>query len=175
MSMDIHSILRNLTGLDAHRRELISKLPSLTEQDLIRLDHKESCCPICFTPFLAVLAAEEMAQAMDSPAVAMEDMGVTRLADTCGHLFCRKDISTWIMQNDTCPTCRRPFVPEREASSATQDPSETDAGNADDNGAQDPEVFFSNMIRELLGNRNDTHTQDTQHRDDRDEFIGLYS
>lgn len=29
--------------------------------------------------------------AMDSPAVASEDLGVTRLAKTCGHVFCRKE------------------------------------------------------------------------------------
>lgn len=29
--------------------------------------------------------------AMDSPAVAMEDLGVTRLVKTCGHVFCRKE------------------------------------------------------------------------------------
>jgi len=92
---------------DARRKDVIQKLPSVTEEDLIRLDNRDSCCPICFTPFLAILASEEIAQAMDSPE---GDLGVTRLADTCGHLFCRKDITTWIRQNDSCPTCRRPFI-----------------------------------------------------------------
>jgi hypothetical protein len=48
-------------------------------------------CPICFTPLLAILAEEEMAQAMDSPAYAAGDLGVTRIAKTCGHIFCRKE------------------------------------------------------------------------------------
>ena len=43
--------------------------------------------------FLASLAEEEMAQAMDSPAQPAEDLGVTRLIDTCGHVFCRKELS----------------------------------------------------------------------------------
>jgi hypothetical protein len=43
--------------------------------------------------FLASLAEEEMAQAMDSPAQPTEDLGVTRLIDTCGHVFCRKELS----------------------------------------------------------------------------------
>lgn len=51
----------------------------------------DNCCPICFNSFLAILASEEMALAMDSPAVATEDLGLTRLADTCGHIFCRKE------------------------------------------------------------------------------------
>ena len=43
--------------------------------------------------FLASLAEEEMARAMDSPAQPAEDLGVTRLIDTCGHAFCRKELS----------------------------------------------------------------------------------
>lgn len=51
----------------------------------------DNCCPICFNTFLAVLASEEMALAMDSPAVATEELGVTRLVETCGHIFCRRE------------------------------------------------------------------------------------
>ena len=43
--------------------------------------------------FRASLAEEEMAQAMDSPAQPAEELGVTRLIDTCGHIFCRKEYS----------------------------------------------------------------------------------
>lgn len=43
--------------------------------------------------FLAALAEEEIAFAMDSPAQPIEDRGVTRLAETCGHAFCRKELS----------------------------------------------------------------------------------
>ncbi|KAL5530130.1 hypothetical protein ACEPAF_6387 [Sanghuangporus sanghuang] len=95
---------------NSQREKFIEKLPSLTENDLTALDEKDSSCPICFTPFLAILASEEMASAMESPALSVEDLGVTRLAETCGHVFCRKDITTWIRQHDTCPTCRRPFI-----------------------------------------------------------------
>ena len=31
---------------------------------------------------------------MDSPAHPVEELGVTRLAQTCGHIFCRKELST---------------------------------------------------------------------------------
>ena len=34
---------------------------------------------------------------MDSPAQPVEDLGVTRLADTCEHVFCRKELSTSIV------------------------------------------------------------------------------
>ncbi len=30
---------------------------------------------------------------MDSPAHPIEELGVTRLAQTCGHIFCRKELS----------------------------------------------------------------------------------
>lgn len=57
-------------------------------------------CPVCFVPFLAVLAEEEMAHAMDSPAHASADLGVTRIAGTCGHLFCRKELSSLLEPPD---------------------------------------------------------------------------
>ncbi|KAJ6614282.1 hypothetical protein B0H10DRAFT_2436038 [Mycena sp. CBHHK59/15] len=80
-------------------RKLISVLPRLTEEQVLALGHQDSLCSICYTPFVAVLAEEETALAMDSPAYPAEDLGVTRLAETwqCGHLFCRRDISKWIL------------------------------------------------------------------------------
>ncbi len=30
---------------------------------------------------------------MESPAHPVEELGVTRLAQTCGHIFCRKELS----------------------------------------------------------------------------------
>ena len=53
----------------------------------------DSNCPICLTSLLAILAEEETAVAMDSPAHPIEELGVTRLAQTCGHIFCRKELS----------------------------------------------------------------------------------
>lgn len=61
---------------------------------------KDAACPICMTPFHAVVASEELAQAMDSPAAILEDMGVTRLEKTCGHMFCRKE----------CASCSRSLL-----------------------------------------------------------------
>ncbi|THH15202.1 hypothetical protein EW146_g5228 [Bondarzewia mesenterica] len=74
-------------------RELVTVLPKLSEDDLESLGHRESSCPICMNTFLAALAEEELAFAMDSPANPTEDAGVTRLSRTCGHLFCRKELS----------------------------------------------------------------------------------
>lgn len=50
------------------------------------------------TPLPTILAEEEMALAMDSPAQPSEELGVTRLwfksretaQQGCGHIFCRK-------------------------------------------------------------------------------------
>ena len=33
---------------------------------------------------------------MDSPAHPIEELGVTRLAQTCGHIFCRKELSVFL-------------------------------------------------------------------------------
>jgi len=97
--------------MSSHILEFIESLPRLTESDLIQLGQADGTCPICFTAFSAVLAAEELAQAMESPAAVVEDMGVTRLSKTCGHFFCRKDLSTWIRDlHTTCPACRTSFM-----------------------------------------------------------------
>ena len=72
-------------------QELADGLPRLTEQDLATAGEADSLCPICLTPFSAILAEEEMALAMDTPAHPVEQLAVTRFKDTCGHIFCRKE------------------------------------------------------------------------------------
>jgi len=99
----------NLTNDEIQR--IIEKLPRLTESDLENLGHRDSSCSICMNTFLASLAEEEMARAMDSPAQPAEDLGATRLIDTCGHVFCRKDLLSWIRDgNASCPLCRTLFI-----------------------------------------------------------------
>ncbi|KAH9035278.1 hypothetical protein EDB84DRAFT_1485700 [Lactarius hengduanensis] len=96
---------------DDEIRTIVDKLPRLTESDLENLGHRDSSCSICMNTFLASLAEEEMARAMDSPAQPAEDLGVTRLIDTCGHVFCRKDLLSWIRDgNPSCPLCRTQFI-----------------------------------------------------------------
>lgn len=53
--------------------------------------HEDSECPICYVSFRAVIASEEVTLATDNPGFASEDLGVTRLADSCGHAFCRRE------------------------------------------------------------------------------------
>jgi len=92
---------------DEQIESITEKLPRLTEADLERLGHKDGSCSICLNSFLACLAEEEIAYAMDSPAQPVEDRGVTHLAETCGHVFCRKDLLSWIRdRNSACPLCR---------------------------------------------------------------------
>jgi len=98
--------------VDDARQGIIEGLPTLNENDLANLNEKDSNCPICYNTFLAILAEEEMASVMDSPAAPSWMLGVTRLADTCGHVFCRKDISEWLRDNNNCPTCRRVVIAE---------------------------------------------------------------
>ncbi|TFY83697.1 hypothetical protein EWM64_g319 [Hericium alpestre] len=81
--------------------EIIAGLPRLSEEDLEACGQYDATCPICMNTYLAALAEEEMGLAMDSPAHATENLGVTRLAKTCGHVFCRKDLLTWIRDGVT--------------------------------------------------------------------------
>ncbi|KAF8165383.1 hypothetical protein B0H34DRAFT_688988 [Crassisporium funariophilum] len=94
-------------------KKLLGDLQRLEEKDILDLGQTDPLCPICFTPYLAILAEEEVALAMDSPAHPIEELGVTKLAQTwqCGHIFCRRDISKWIASgHDSCPMCRRLLV-----------------------------------------------------------------
>ena len=74
-------MVRSTTHTSARVHPLIVFLP------------QDSSCSICMNTFRASLAEEEMARAMDSPAQPAEGLGVTRLTDTCGHIFCRKEYS----------------------------------------------------------------------------------
>ncbi|KAF7301628.1 MFS sugar [Mycena indigotica] len=90
------------------RLELISALPRLSEQQIHDAGQTDSFCPICYTPFPALLAEEETALAIDSPAHPADELGVTKLGQSwqCGHFFCRKDISKWIHGgHGSCPMC----------------------------------------------------------------------
>lgn len=103
----------NNTGrlTDDQIEAIIERLPRLTEADLDRLGQRDSSCSICLNTFLACIAEEETAYVMDSPAQPVEVLGVTRLADTCSHVFCRKDLLAWIRdRNITCPICRTRFI-----------------------------------------------------------------
>ncbi|KAI0268234.1 hypothetical protein BC834DRAFT_868516 [Gloeopeniophorella convolvens] len=85
-------VANRLTGQQI--KDAIESLPYLTEADLERLGHHDSTCSICMNTLLASIAEEELARAMDSPAHPVELLGVTRLAKTCGHTFCRKELRT---------------------------------------------------------------------------------
>ncbi|ETW84012.1 hypothetical protein HETIRDRAFT_449601 [Heterobasidion irregulare TC 32-1] len=151
-------------------RELVESLPKLSEEEMDILGQHESSCPICMNTFLASLAEEELALVMDSPAHPVEDLGVTRLSKTCGHFFCRKELSindpidllhphriipilTWIRDgHPSCPLCRTPFIKltERDASvlatSADRD-SNNDEPRFDDDAPDDDDAYDQAMER----------------------------
>ncbi|KAG2118793.1 uncharacterized protein F5147DRAFT_666863 [Suillus discolor] len=162
-------------------QELITSLPKISETELKDLGHSESVCPICFNTFLAVLAEEEMALVMDSPAHPVEELGVTRLHETCGHIFCRRDITKWIQDGrESCPTCRRAFF----ANTANSDQRETDQSSL-------PEDFTEWIVESLMVARESDGAGSlpilsvpsmaigghpfAQQRESRDEFSGMYS
>ncbi|KAL4251884.1 hypothetical protein ABKN59_002621 [Abortiporus biennis] len=115
-------IINAATHVHQRTEQFITELPRLSEQDVVAMHLEDSSCPICITPFLAILSEEEMAIAMDSPAHPIEELGVTKLR-ICNHVFCRKDIQQWVRQgNNTCPSCRRPLIePIHEAITPTRD------------------------------------------------------
>ncbi|KZW03759.1 hypothetical protein EXIGLDRAFT_827719 [Exidia glandulosa HHB12029] len=110
-----------LAQIDPQIEQFIeSELPHISEDELRKIAEPDATCAICMTAFTAVIAEEELAQAMDSPAAVVENMGVTRLHKTCGHMFCRKDITTWLRTaHTTCPTCRTPIL-TRPSSPSTE-------------------------------------------------------
>ncbi|KAH7105398.1 hypothetical protein BKA62DRAFT_387850 [Auriculariales sp. MPI-PUGE-AT-0066] len=100
-----------LSHMDPQLEKALNELPRIQETELKGLVEPDATCPICMNTFNAIIAEEELAYAMDSPAVAADTLGVTRLHKTCGHFFCRKDITTWLRTaHTTCPTCRAAIV-----------------------------------------------------------------
>ncbi|KAG2152191.1 hypothetical protein BD769DRAFT_25423 [Suillus cothurnatus] len=168
--------------LSSHKRiqELITSLPKISETELKDLGHSESVCPICFNTFLAILAEEEMALVMDSPAHPVEELGVTRLHETCGHMFCRRDITKWIRDGrESCPTCRRAFL----TTTAHSDQRETEETSLPDDFTE--WIVESSMVARESGGAGLLPILSVpsmamgypaaQQRESLDEFSGMYS
>ncbi|KAG7449322.1 uncharacterized protein BT62DRAFT_677601 [Guyanagaster necrorhizus] len=190
------AILRRLEALssEGHQlsqsqiQDLVYNLPRLTEKQVTDLGHKDSMCPICLTPFSTLLAEEEMAIAMDSPALPIEELGVARLSQEwqCGHLFCRRDITRWIQDShDSCPMCRQALMRRSEGES----PPPPFPGPLQDgvNGLNVDPDHLPPEIQELLVHMNARGPSGSfvpmfippsntdVGRDDRDEYAGMYS
>ncbi|KAJ7283694.1 hypothetical protein C8J57DRAFT_1710045 [Mycena rebaudengoi] len=142
--------------------KLISSLPRLTEAQVLEKGEHDALCPICFTPFAAILE-EEATLSIDSPA---DNLGVTKLAETCGHLFCRRDISKWIHDgHGSCPMCRRSLTGE-STDTATQEPTIS---------ADDAQLVALVQTASFEVSVNpSTHPKDYD-EEDRSEFTGMYS
>ncbi|KAI0754951.1 hypothetical protein C8Q80DRAFT_1117491 [Daedaleopsis nitida] len=109
---DIINMVQEMRQRNSQLDTFATSLPKLIESDLATLGQSDSTCPICLTSLLAILAEEEMAIAMDSPAHPIEELGVTRLVNTCGHIFCRKELSALLPYSastltDESLSCRR--------------------------------------------------------------------
>ncbi|KAG1907248.1 uncharacterized protein F5891DRAFT_363661 [Suillus fuscotomentosus] len=176
---DLRAMLEGRSHLPSRKRiqELITSLPKISETELKDLGHSESVCPICFNTFLAVLAEEEMALVMDSPAHPVEELGVTRLHETCGHIFCRRDITKWIQDGrESCPTCRRAFF----ANTANSDQRETDQSSLLEDFTESSMVARGSDgagLLPILGVPSMAIGRHlfAQQRESRNEFSGMYS
>ncbi|KAJ7368270.1 hypothetical protein DFH08DRAFT_20532 [Mycena albidolilacea] len=169
-------------------RSLIEDLSRLTENQLRDLGRLGDSCPICFTPFTAILAEEETALAMDSPAYPADELGVTKLAATwqCGHVFCRRDISKWIRDgHGSCPMCRGALAQsdDSEPGTTTQQPT-TNPQDAElltqirthmeelySNGA----VAYVDLDGDFAGFGDPVYVPAGGYDNDRSEFSGMYS
>ncbi|KAG6919402.1 hypothetical protein DXG01_006285 [Tephrocybe rancida] len=133
---------------------------------------------------MSIIAEEEIALAMDSPAHPIEELGITRLSKSwqCGHVFCRKDISKWILEaHDSCPMCRHLLV-ERTPDVA---PSEPDPNPDSPLRSLEQQLeLHSGLLRSLnmLGSVPVSQARDVSLREadvqadeDRNQFSGMYS
>ncbi|KAK7061689.1 RING-type domain-containing protein [Favolaschia claudopus] len=170
-------------------RSLTDRLPRLTEDQVRDLGHHDSLCPICFTPFAAILAEEETALAMDSPAYPADELGVTKLAETwqCGHLFCRRDISKWIRGgHGSCPMCRRTLAEQSDATGRSTQSEEPNTSPEDaelltrirthmeelhSSGA----VPYVDLDGDFVGYGDPVYVPAGGYDEDRSEFSGMYS
>ncbi|KAF8314540.1 hypothetical protein DL93DRAFT_2080214, partial [Clavulina sp. PMI_390] len=202
---DIMSFLEHLADPNPHERNtFVESLPKLKEDLFNTPEHRDDRCPICQETFLSCLALEEMAYAMDSPALSPYEHGVTKLS-TCGHIFCRKDISKWIIsaRKDTCPTCRTPIgLPPRSSSDSssplpTSGTPSTRSGPRSQNGTSPAPAFptvegdfvnfnipgmgrqqqaelMAQLTAQLRGEGGNMGESPYQYDDDRSEFAGMY-
>ncbi|KAJ7507749.1 hypothetical protein B0H11DRAFT_1968434 [Mycena galericulata] len=96
--MDSDNLLGNPLSVEDRIAGFIHSLPFLLSNDILDTDD----CPICLTPFDALLADAASEHNND-------ECGVTKLY--CGHIFCRKDLLEWIRsRHGNCPTCRAQFL-----------------------------------------------------------------
>ncbi|GLB33765.1 putative ring finger protein [Lyophyllum shimeji] len=167
-------------------QNLVEDLPRLTEQELTDLGHKDSLCPICLTPYLAILAEEEMALAMDSPAHPVEELGITRLSNPwqCGHVFCRRDISKWIREaHDSCPLCRRLLVKPETTTQAPRPENDAAPASPVELDALERQIGFHidllrsqiNHVRSPESRTGRTAQPHIEEEDSRSAFSGMYS
>ncbi|PPQ94962.1 hypothetical protein CVT25_003934 [Psilocybe cyanescens] len=187
--------------------KLINDLPRIKENQLIELGQKDSSCPICINPYLTILTEEEMAHAMDSPAHPIEELGVTKLNQPwqCGHIFCRRDISKWILEgHDSCPMCRQRLVEpsqdeleqpaDRSSSSSSPEADQPRADRPNEEYSSSNNIniedlrrhfaggnmplggdMFDRLLRDLGRVQSGLAGTHPQEEDDRQEFSGMYS
>ncbi|KAF6762653.1 hypothetical protein DFP72DRAFT_1060900 [Ephemerocybe angulata] len=87
---------------------LLADLAQVEEKRLTELGHKDGSCSICLQPFLSVLAEQEMAEAMDSPAYANHELGVCQLDQKYQLTGVHFSLVKWIQEGkDSCPMCRK--------------------------------------------------------------------
>jgi len=151
-------------------------LQSMSEADIAA--DRDALCPICLNTLLSIFAEEETARALDSPAHPIEECGVVKLHETCGHIFCRKDMLNWLRNgNGSCPTCRRPFLDElRNDEGPDQAPPQPDISGFEQHirsllSAREPAGVPSGFMLPPWLSNNTSRPEE----DDRNPYAGMYS
>lgn len=74
------------------------------------------------------------------------------------------------MQNDSCPTCRRPLIPAGEPSERDSDVAENSPSEA-----HLAEALRDFMLSGFQAQEMQAAQHQSQYNDSRDDFVGLYS
>jgi len=160
---------------------LLMQLPAVSEKELEQAGHKDSICSICMQSFLAILAEEETASAMESPALFTGELGVTKLNQPwqCGHLFCRRDITKWLKTGKlTCPMCRKSLVEPGSQAEQTQAQESELPGWSDAEFRPGAIIDFRRMfsrVADATSNRASDHQSSEESRESHNDYAGMYS
>ncbi|KAG5639014.1 hypothetical protein H0H81_007922 [Sphagnurus paluster] len=105
----------------------LKELPVLKPKDLLNI---EDSCPICLASFASIFEDVD------------PEAGVTKLV-ACNHVFCRKDLTQWIMSlHGNCPTCRNIFLDIRLPSDSDDESSDGGEYVPDDDFDEDEDDGF---------------------------------
>ncbi|KAK1224396.1 hypothetical protein PQX77_012692 [Marasmius sp. AFHP31] len=118
---------------------------------------EDDFCPICFIPFTDIL--NEQSTSKESI------IGITRL-ESCGHIFCMKDLVEWIRgMHGNCPTCRHIFLDIRPPSDSDDESSDGGEYMPNPDEDDDESIYNYDIDTDPLTDADDQGSVDTDGMD----------